>query len=99
MANAAVRVEVKEEIEKSEDASGVFTRALRPVPRRVHRHIYRHSAGNGAVSAQSSRSRITGASAIDGWAVAMMWGLGSHSAYTSRDLYQARTSPVLLQSL
>lgn len=77
MANAAVRVEVKEEIEKSGDASGVFTASLagQCLAEFIGTFIV-ILLGNGAVSVAVITGAITGASAIDGWAVAMMWGLG-----------------------
>ncbi len=44
MANAAVRVEVEEGVEKSGDASSVITASLAgPMPRGVHRHVHRHT--------------------------------------------------------
>jgi glycerol uptake facilitator protein len=77
MANAAVRVEEKEEIEHSPEASGVYTASLagQCLAEFVGTLIV-ILCGNGAVSVAVITGALTGASAIDGWAVAMMWGLG-----------------------
>ena len=73
MANAAVGVEVADDLEKIGELTpslagqcfaefiGTFIVIL---------------LGNGAVSVAVMTSALTGSSAIDGWAVAMIWGLG-----------------------
>ena len=76
MADAAVRVEVKEEVEKAETPADLHCEPCGPVPRGVHRHVHRDTARQRSVAVAVMTGAITGASAIDGWGVAMMWGLG-----------------------
>jgi glycerol uptake facilitator protein len=77
MANAAARVGVEEAVEKSEDAPGVLTASL---PGQCLAEFIGTLivilCGNGSVSVAVMTGALTGSSALDGWAVAMMWGLG-----------------------
>src|SRR5688500_16160263 len=77
MADAAVKLEVKEEVEKSGDASNVITASLagQCLAEFIGTFIV-ILCGNGSVSVAVMTGAITGSSALDGWAVAMMWGLG-----------------------
>jgi glycerol uptake facilitator protein len=78
MANAAVRVEVADDdLEKSGEQSAVLTSSLagQCLAEFIGTFIV-ILMGNGAVSVAIMTSALTGASAIDGWAVAMIWGLG-----------------------
>jgi glycerol uptake facilitator protein len=77
MADAAVRLEVNEEVEKSGNASSVITASLagQCLAEFIGTFIV-ILCGDGSVSVAVMTSAITGSSALDGWAVAMMWGLG-----------------------
>ncbi|HJQ70423.1 MAG TPA: MIP/aquaporin family protein [Blastocatellia bacterium] len=77
MADAAIRVEAKEELEKSVDSPGVLTASLpgQCLAELVGTFIV-ILCGNGSVSVAVMTGALTGSSALDGWAVAMMWGLG-----------------------
>jgi glycerol uptake facilitator protein len=77
MANAVVRAEVADDLERSGGENADLTPGLagQCLAEFIGTFIV-ILLGNGAVSVAVMTGALTGSSAIDGWAVAMIWGLG-----------------------